>query len=213
MASKGGSKGEGEKTKIRFIMLEAEGDAADLQQIAQAITNAVRPTFVQLPPAAPAPALPRPSQPKGIDSNENSLPFMQVDEETETPEPPPVPKRASTNGSKKRSLPTPAVIDDLNLTDGDVPLTKFMQEKDPTDHSKRYLVIAAWLKHHRQLDEINIAHIYTCYRFLHLNVVADIGSVFRGCKHQGWFSSGSKRGLYAINHIGLNEVNDMSNGE
>ena len=38
MAAKGGNRGDNSETQIRFIMLEARGNAADLQQIAQAIT-------------------------------------------------------------------------------------------------------------------------------------------------------------------------------
>ena len=43
--------------------------------------------------------------------------------------------------------------------DGPVPFVQYFNEKNPGDHSKRYLVIAAWLKEYRQLNEISIDHI------------------------------------------------------
>lgn len=210
MAAKNSNKTEVEKTKIRFIMLEAEGDASDLQQIAQAITNAVRPSFVQVAPASTTTSVNRIASQKNIELPDNTLPFMQ-DDELEAVEPQSVPKRPPSGSTKKRTLPTPSVIDDLDLNNAEIPFKKYHQDKNPTNHNKRYLVIAAWLKHYRQIDEIGTDHIYTCYRTIGLNVVPDVGGPFRSCKSQGWFSPGSQRGLYAINHVGLNEVNSLSN--
>ena len=206
MATRGGNRGDNGNTRIRFIMLEADGNAADLQQIAQAITSAVRPTVIQIPAQQPMPALPH-------------TPNHAIEATLEVPasEDPAAdnhasqPRKASGNG-QKRKLPVPTVLD-LDLTSGAVPFAQFVQEKNPGDHTKRYLVIAAWLKEQRQIDEININHIYTCYRKLNLNVVPDVAGVLRGAKKQGWFHAGSQPGLYAINHIGLGQVNSMGRSE
>lgn len=209
MATKASHRSENGNTKIRFIMLEADGNAADLQQIAQAITNAVRPTFIQIPAPQSAIAIPQASV-RAIDAPEE---VAIVDDAPNAVHHSAPSKKPSGNG-QKRKLPVPEVID-LGLTGGNTPLAQFIQEKNPTDHSKRYLVIAAWLKDYRQIDEITINHIYTFYRSLKLNVVPDVAGVFRSNKKQGWFNSGTQRGMYAINHVGLGLglVNDLGGGD
>ena len=210
MATKGGNRNESGNTKIRFIMLEAEGNAADLQQIAQAITNAVRPTTV-IHQVAPQPAMP--ALPGNVASQSNGAeldlhPSVEIVDEGDAVAS--HPKKPSSSGVKKKR-PVPSVLD-LDLTSGSTPFVQYFQQKNPDTHSKRYLVIAAWLKEYRQIEEIGIDHIYTCYRTLNLNVVRDVGSIFRGDKRQGWFHSGSQAGFFAINHVGLGQVNSMSNG-
>ena len=106
----------------------------------------------------------------------------------------------------------PEVLD-LDLESGKMPFLKYHGQKNPSQHSKRYLVIAAWFKEFRQLPDINADHIYTCYRLLGLNTVSDVGSVFRDCKHNGWFNPGSQRGSFAITIVGLNIVNDLGKKE
>jgi hypothetical protein len=211
MAMKGGNRGDNGNTKIRFIMLEAEGNASDLQQIAQAITSAVRPTLIQqvaAPPVMPALTRNRTQPSVGSDPDVHNSVEM-VDEGNAIPAP--VTKKAAVSTAKRR-YPVPSILD-LDLTSGDMPFVRFHHEKNPGDHSKRYLVIAAWLKEYRQLNEIGDDHAYTCYRTLSLKTVADIGSVFRSGKKQGWFNSGTQRALFAINHVGLKQVNNLSNGE
>jgi hypothetical protein len=211
MGTKVGNRGDNGNTRIRFILLEADGNAADLQQIAQVITNAVRPTTtviqqVMAPPVSPA--LTGNVTPQGNGDDVEFQPSVEIVDEGDSVTTS-INKRQ--NRPKARRYPMPSVLD-LDLSTGETPFVQYFQQKNPEDHSKRYLVIAAWLKEFRQVDEINDDHIYTCYRTLSLNTVADIGSVFRGCKKQGWFNPGSQRGWFAINHVGLNQVNSMSNG-
>ena len=210
MAAKGGNRGDHGNTRIRFIMLEADGDAADLHQIAQAISQAVRPTTVIQQVAAPPamPALPANAPLRSNGADPDLHPSVEIVDESITTSPP----AARKSPAKKRKLRTPEILADLDLTSGTVPFVQYFNEKNPGNHSKRYLVIAAWLKEYRQLDAISIDHIYTCYRMVNLNVVDDVGSILRGCKDRGWFNHTDQPGWYAINHVGLNQVNSMSNG-
>ena len=207
MAAKNGNRGEHGNTRIRFIMLEADGDAADLHQIAQAISLAVRPAVIQHAPPA-LPALPRNGSQQAIEHHPADQ--HAIDAEASEPAFDAAPARKAP--AKKRRLRSPEVLD-LDLTSGDVPFLAYHQEKNPSNHSKRYLVIAAWFKLHRQIDEIGVDHIYTCYRLMNQNVVDDVGSIFRAGKAQGWFHPGQQAGWYAINHVGLNQVNNLSGGE
>ena len=206
MATKGGNRGDDGETQIRFILLDAKGKADDLQLIAQAIATAVRPTTViqqiagmpllaTLPGIAPQQSeVPDPTIFASIEPSNNGSSVT-------------LPPKKSSSGPRKRTR-VPSILE-LDLTSGPVPFAQFVQGKNPDNHSQRYLVIAAWFKEHRQISEIGIDHIYTCYRKLNLNVVEDVGSIFRGCKTQGWFGNGSVRGMYAINHVGLGKVNDL----
>lgn len=110
----------------------------------------------------------------------------------------------------KRTRPASAETLDTNLEEGDISFKDFHDQKQITTHSKRYLVIGAWFKEHRGENEITGNHIYTCYRWLNMNTMADITQPLRHMKQQGWFNTGSKPGTYAINRIGLNQVNDMA---
>ena len=107
-----------------------------------------------------------------------------------------------------RQFPTPQTLD-LDLTTGDTPLKAFLEQKKPVGDNKRYLTIAYWLKKNLGINEIDMNHAYTCYRFVGWNVPADAGSPLRVMKKQGWMTKGSGKGAYAINHIGENVVIEM----
>src|SRR5271165_4432562 len=102
MATKGGNRNESGNTKIRFIMLEAEGNATELQQIAQAITSAVRPTTIIQQVAAPSamPALPGNAAPQMNAADIDLHPSVEIVDEGVTVAPPP--KKSSSNGVKKK---------------------------------------------------------------------------------------------------------------
>lgn len=79
----------------------------------------------------------------------------------------------------------------------------------PRSTANKTLLIAAWLQKHLNIDEIGADHINTCFRFMGWDVPADPTAPLRGMKLQGWFNSGSLKGLYKITHIGLNEVDKL----
>lgn len=102
------------------------------------------------------------------------------------------------------------MLDDVDLTSGDVPLKKFVDEKNPDGDAKRYTVIAFWFKHQRNTPSITVNHIHTAYRHLKWSTPKDAGQPLRDLKSKNqWFSKGDGRGEYVINHIGENIVNEM----
>ena len=204
MAAKQTNRIDNDEAYVRFIMLETRGNAASLQQIAQAISQAVRPTIIH---QQPLPPLPQNGPPHGAQLSieaQSHLSSAEVEAELVVE---PAPTRKSPPRKKKHR--TPEVLKDIDLESGKVSFADFYQSKNPSEHSKRYLVIAAWFHLHRGVKEICSDHIYTCYRFLQLNVVDDVGSVFRACKKQGWLHTGSQSGWFEINHVGLKVVNTM----
>jgi hypothetical protein len=120
-------------------------------------------------------------------------------------------------GSKAKTAKTPVLRQpqplDLDLISGEVPFKDFMEQKNPTTDIKRYLVIAFWLKHYRNINDVTMDHAYTCYRFMGAgwNVPKDASAPFRQMKTKryGWANSGANPGSFAINHLGENEVNNM----
>jgi hypothetical protein len=75
---------------------------------------------------------------------------------------------ASPSPKKKggvRTSWTPQPIE-LDLTFGDMPLKGFIKQKKLDGDIKRYLAIAYWLKKYRNINEVNLDHAYTCYRYL-----------------------------------------------
>jgi hypothetical protein len=208
MGSRNARREDNGHARFRITIVEGEGNTVGLQQIAQTIANANR-TFIQYaPPPLSLPAVAWNGSQQG--SAADSQPVIDLADQVISARTPP--KKAPSIAAKRRS-PTPNVID-LDLVHGKLPFVAYYHQKNPgTNHSKRYLVIAAWLKEYRQLTEITDDHVYTCYRMLNLNTVDDVGSVFRNCKKRGWFYTGSKRGAFAITHVGLNQVNDLDKGE
>jgi hypothetical protein len=69
------------------------------------------------------------------------------------------------------------------------------------------------LKKYRNINEVNMDHAYTCYRYLGWQVPADVSAPLRAMKtiRYGWMTAGSIRGAYVINHIGENQVEQMGN--
>jgi hypothetical protein len=118
----------------------------------------------------------------------------------------------ATPGNKPRSQRNPVTpnIVELDLISGNLPLKTFITQKgSPEETTKRYLLIAHWLKEERKIDSITCDHIYTCYRHLNWSVPSDIGITLRNGKSRGIFNKAGTKGAYMINHIGQNRVNEM----
>lgn len=192
----------GGTSRIRFVMVDAEIADGDIGQITQAIQNALRgpsPSVVIKHIAAPA-------------AMNNGATESQEFEEGEVQE---------TNGvdvvdatlqpAKQRVIrkpaPTPNIIDiEMN---NEVSLATFAQNKDSKSQHKKYLIAATWLKEHRNIDAISSDHIYTCFRSIGWPTnILDFAQPLRELKSKKYFTSPEK-GLYAINHIGLDYVKKL----
>jgi hypothetical protein len=85
----------------------------------------------------------------------------------------------------------------------------FAAEKgQPTDHTVRYLVAAAWLSEYAKIQTISVDHIFTCYKSAGWTFdVGDPGSPFRYLKRGGF--GDTKTGKFTINHLGIAKVEKM----
>jgi hypothetical protein len=191
----------GGTSRIRFVMVDAEIAEGEVSSITQAIQNALR---------GPVPAqVQRLSAPKAQEIN-GSAAVHDVDplaeeeevafeEQSETPSRPKGPRKPAA---------TPKVLD-LDLT-SEPSLASFATKANPSSDRKRYLVVAAWFKEHRATDAIGAAHVYTAYRALKWPItINDFAQPLRMLKHSQLFEQTGK-GLYAINHLGLAEVDKLA---
>jgi hypothetical protein len=188
---------------MTVIHFETESDNATLQESIRAITQTLTRALASPQRVAYAPVqLPSAN---GVDTNPN----VGVDDEVMAPgSTSPAPKKRG--GARTSRTPQPI---DLDLTSGDMPFKGFIEQKKPDGDIKRYLAIAYWLKKYRDINEVNMDHAYTCYRYLGWQVPADASAPLRAMKstRYGWMTAGSIRGAYVINHIGENQVEQMGN--
>ena len=191
-------------TKVRFMLLEAEGAESDLTQIFSAIQSAVKPSTTIIQQRLTASPAEKMLLAEGV-TNIPSMEELVNDDAVEVEKP-------QRNRSKVSRKPTTPEVLDLDFQ-SDVSLKSFADGHTAIDSDvDRYLVIAAWFKEHRDTSAVTTAHIYTGYRILDWPVgIEDFGAVLRYLKSQKFMGSGN-RGEYLINHLGLAKVKKLANG-
>jgi hypothetical protein len=188
--------------RVRLVILEAESPDGDLSQVMQAAQNALRPaenvTVMRRAITAP----PKTASSAEVVDVPPAEETTEVEQEEQTSPP-------STTSRTRKSKPRSPKVIPLDLKSGDVPFEAFAQSKKPTTHAARNLVVAAWFKLHRAIDTITMDHVYTCYREVNWpSGLEDFGLILRQLKGRK-VMDGKGAGLYAINHIGLNDVSKM----
>ena len=116
---------------------------------------------------------------------------------------------------RKKYVPkAPTLLSDLDLSSGQISLQNFANEKNPTELSDKYLVVATWFKEQMKMDEINIDHIFTAFRTLDWKMPDDPGSIFRALKHKKqYFDKGEGTGGYKVTFLATNYVANMGSKE
>ncbi|MGD9587975.1 MAG: hypothetical protein AB7Q37_07205 [Pyrinomonadaceae bacterium] len=199
------SKEDKGKVKMTVIHFETESDNATLQANIHAIAQTLARAL------APPPQRSVTQQLTGGNGAVQGEAVRPDDSDGETIDAEIIFASSGSKPSRQRSTPSsrsPIVLD-LDLTSGETSLQAFYDLKKPDTENKRYFVIAAWFKEHREIAEVTMDHIHTAYRFLKLNTPKDASHPLRNLKAQGWMKKGADKGGYAVNHIGENEVNDM----
>ncbi len=187
-------------SKMTVMVFQLEGDDATLQEGFRTISNAISRV---MPTTGLQASLPAQHAPSGLPAPESP-----DDSDVDYIDAEPVVTSSSngTNGSRKRSVKSPQVLD-LDFTSGEVPLKSFLTKFAGDQVTKRYLLIAYWFKHYGELEDVTMDHIHTGYRHMGWQTPKDASQPLRDMKSkQGWFHKGDGRGSYKINHIGENEV-------
>lgn len=176
-------------SKIRFIMLEADLHDGDLNQITSAITSALKPAPVmhKLISAAP-PVVSTPDLEEAVDVN-------AVDEAVE--------EEVSESGpSRQRKFRTPKVLD-VDLNSGEVPFETFATQKNPSNNSQKYAVVAYWFKRYRSVEGVSQDHVFTCFkRMTWSTAISDFSAPLRNLAGRQYGYGEMKSGCFHMNHVG-----------
>jgi hypothetical protein len=196
-------------SKMTVMLFQLEGSDETLQEGFRTINTAIDRL------ANPVVRVIASSQTKGLPASSNvedkgaEVFEAEVVEEGETEE---VQVERPKTARAPRVPRQPKVLE-LDFKVGTVPLRTYLEQKNPPSHSRKCLLIAAWLKANLSIDDITMDHIYTAYRHMGWTSPKDITSPVRGMKKQnGWFNKGKEEGSYAINHIGI-DVADNNTSE
>lgn len=200
--AKGTTGKTGGTSKIRFIMVEAEIADGDIGQITQAIQNALKTSSPATTQRIAGPSVKAVAREAEIDADDEVEEADVVEIET--------PVRAPRPKAQRSAKPAPEVLE-LDMT-SDVSLANYVQGANPKSNFKRYLLIALWFKEHRSIDAVTAAHIYTGFRTLKWSVnIPDFSQTLRDLKAAKYMTVPEK-GHYAINHLGIAEVETLLSG-
>lgn len=194
--------------KIRVFLFELEGTDETLLESVRSIAGAVNRTFSNTTQVVTKVLAPPTNGEKVEDLSAEAELHESIEEDENTPITSSMPKN-----KRARRRTTPEIIPDLDLTSGSSSLKSFCEKKNPDNDTLKYLVIAIWLRDNRDLKEVSINHVYTCYRLMGWSNPEDFGRVFQNAKPKGYFTKGSSKGSWAITHIGENRVTEMKEVE
>lgn len=185
----------GGNSRIRVLLVDADLADGELAQLIPALQNALRaPTPTLRNNGAPTPKVITQQQPLEAEVEES----VEEEEVTLAPEAPRQPRA-------RKAAPKPSVIE-IDTTSAP-PLSSLA---DPKSNHGRYLLIAAWLHDHRNIEAVTVDHIYTCYRHLGWPTdILDFGQPLRELKHKQYFTT-PERGQYAINQLGLAKAKEIA---
>ena len=188
-------------------MLEAEIPSGDIQEVTQAIQNALRPTTI-VHQRVVTPTLPPLN---GEEVNRQDLEILDINpndvggEDIQTDISTSAPKRVT--GSRPRAYRTPQVLD-VDLT-SNPSWDGYASSRNPGSDADRFLTAAAWFKECRNQPAVTADHVYTCYRAVKWPAaIDDFSAPLRHLKHRQLLGSAG-RGEYAINHLGLARVEEL----
>lgn len=143
-------------------------------------------------------------------------PRLFVDPADNDPEAPALVMGAATTratGGTRRGRGKTAGIPDLDFNSATPTFREFAAQKKPADQFDWYLLVASWMKTHKQVEEIGIAHVITASQYIgsDWSLPEDIGQPFRDGRRRdnGFFVKGSKNGQSKINSVGEDRVARM----
>lgn len=198
----------GGRSKIRLFFVDADLAPGDMEQLTNALSNAIRPTHL----ITKVPAAPRIGSGAAATASQDEMEEAELIDDNdegengdELEEQGTVAKAAPRVRSVKKVTP----VDSLDQNAGGKSFKEFAAEKgNPIETTSRFLVVAYWLSEYAKISEISVDHVYTCYKFANWTFkLPDPGQFFRNFKKDGLGSN--KKGLFSINQIGRARVEEM----
>jgi hypothetical protein len=183
------------KIKIRFFEVELEGSDDTLLESVRSAAALANRSHVRVTKMLAAPSA------ANVTQEEPQEEAQEAEEEAATVE-------SSDRPKKGRAYATPQVVD-VDLKSGDMPFEKFAHSAAPNDTTKKYLVIAVWMKRYRSIPKITIDHIWTCSRVMGWGTQKDMNQPLRDGKRNGYFKGNSEG--WEVTHIGETAVDNLIN--
>jgi hypothetical protein len=204
-----------DKAEVEFVYLKVKGGSNALQEAVRTFANTLtrsQPTRPVLPaPATPSRRVPAANEPEPVEDQQPSLfgnnAASNVDvnataEEIEAAKP------ARTRAPRPRQIPE--IIEDLDITSGDVPLKEYAEKKNPQTDFDKTLVVASWLREHKNISSINVSHVFTCFSGMGWRIPPDLSGPLRDlAKRKRQYLKGDGAGNYSLTIPGLNAVAQM----
>lgn len=203
------------RSKLRFVMLDADLSDGDLSDLMGAITNALRPAALSAR-SIERPALKASSKLAGaddqltLDMTEDVGDTEQVEDQeaddtvVKTP-------RAARKPAEPRQ---PKYLDDLDMKGNGTSFLDFAKRHEAKKHARRYLVATVWFNEHGKQATVDIDKMYTAYRVAGwpLGRIKDWDSTFRLLRKQDLVKR-VKPGEYAVTTVGLGKLQKPEDGE
>jgi hypothetical protein len=189
------------KGKVTFVMFQVEGDDETLQQGFRAMEQAFQrlgtPSRLAAPHVSPARLLAKSEKPADIQLNAE-------ESEHELPEDQPEETGAVADGqraNKPRNYTQPKFLVDLDLSSDKESFKDYATKKDPKTDNQKYLVVSRWLREFKNIDEVTIHHIYTCFQAMKWTSQKEVSQPFRTMtKKDSYFQKNGKG--WKLTHVG-----------
>lgn len=192
------------KVRIRFMEVELEGSNETLLEGIRSITAAMpsqaRIVHKQLPTRTqPSQMIAAPAA--GADASADGDPGYEEigEEQAESVAIPEPAKRARVRAPK-----APALSENLRLDEQPMPLRSFCEATNVTPASSitdKAIVVATWLKEHRQQVSMSAGDLFTCCKFMDWEPPTDVTSPMRKLKGVQKMSS-PEPGVFTLTLIG-----------
>ena len=221
LSSNGASKGRLQIFVAGFAVEGGDSVLADGFKAIRDLTEAMKSSGVMLPaPRAKAALVASGSDATakaGTVVEETELPDSEVEETEDASEN--VIEGTPANGAdrpKKKTIPPSCtIVKDLDITTGDMPLKTYVEQKGPKKAQDRVVVVAAWLKKYRGLEEITRHDLYTCYQQMggsgDWKCMNDYDTFLRTLgSRKGWFTKGKKENSFEVTIVATNYVDGMT---
>ena len=100
-------------------------------------------------------------------------------------------KKAKTNSSSKKQKTTLSIVKNLNLSPkGKKAFKDFIQDKQPKSDQEKCTVSVYHMQSNLELENIDVNHIFTCYKIGNWRVPADLpGTLKVTASQKGWLDT------------------------
>ena len=211
--TKTSSEQEGE-ISVSLVKFTMKGSDASLQKGLDTIKAAfLQAGFVTVPEVRQIRQTAARQLPNGAEPEDDAPDDVQDATEIEDAVSAPAPAPRKPAGPKKpRNF---KIMKELKFDDVTPSLETFINERKPDNHLDRYLCIAYWFKHNKDLEDLTTPHFFTAYMHYQWALPANADTPVRDLRHQKrqLFVAGTTAGTSTISNAGERRVMGLGKAE